>query len=105
MVCAELVRKRKQSAVEQNLLLGFKPVELFVESIEQRYGDVATVCVDLQGGSFIGIKWRSAVSVIRSNKQSGYVLLRCMPCKPGAVMRNSCEIARAAALWCLHARA
>ena len=66
-VCAELVTKRRQSTLEQSLLLGFKPVELFVESIEQRYVDVATICADFQGGSLIGIKWRSLVSVICSD--------------------------------------
>ncbi len=54
------------STMGQNLLLGFKPVELYVESIEQRYGGVATVCADAQGGSLIGIKWRSAVSLMHS---------------------------------------
>ena len=56
------------STMGQNLLLGFKPVELYVESIEQRYGDVATVCADVQGGSLIGIKWRSAVGLMHSKR-------------------------------------
>ncbi len=84
--------------MEQNLLLGFKPVEVFVESIEQRYGDVATVCADFQGGSFIGIKWRSTVRVMRSHQHSYDKLLVCLPFKAAAVLQDSCEAAGAAAL-------
>ena len=62
---------RKQSTLEQSLLLGFKPLELFVESIEQRYGDVATICADFQGGSLIGIKWRALVSATHSDHDVG----------------------------------
>ena len=60
--------KRKQSTLNRDLLLGFKPVELFVESIEQRYGNVTTVCADFLGGSLIGIKWRSSVSFKHLNE-------------------------------------
>jgi len=69
-VYAELVNKRKQAGLGRELLLGFKPVEAFVESIEQRFGDVATICADFQGGAYIGIKWRSAVSVYSCVKKS-----------------------------------
>lgn len=57
------MNKRKQAGLGRELLLGFRPVEAFVESIEQRFGDVATICADFQGGAYIGIRWRSAVSV------------------------------------------
>ncbi len=64
------MNKRKQAGLGRELLLGFKPVEAFVESIEQRFGDMATICADFQGGACIGIKWRSAVSVSSCVKES-----------------------------------
>lgn len=59
---AEMLRKRKQGSLGRDLLLGFEPVELFVDSLQTRFGDVATICADFQGGALIGIKWRAAVS-------------------------------------------
>lgn len=88
-LCAELVRKRKQSALKQDLLLGFNPVELFVESIEQRYGDAATFCADFQGGSLIGIKWRSTVSVKHLHHQSCHGIL----CRTPFSQRLRCRAA------------
>ena len=63
------MNKRKQAGLGRELLLGFRPVEAFVESIEQRFGDVATICADFQGGPYIGIKWRSAVRVASCVKE------------------------------------
>ena len=36
-----------KGSLGMDLLLEFKPVELYVESIEQRFWDVAAVCADL----------------------------------------------------------
>ena len=46
----------------KDLLLGFEPVQRYIECIQGRFGAVATICADFQGGALIGIKWRSAVS-------------------------------------------
>ena len=61
-VPAAMVRGSKQGALMKDLLLGFEPVQRYIESIQARFGAVATICADLQGGALIGIKWRSAVS-------------------------------------------
>ena len=59
---AAMAQHRKQGALVKDLLLGFEPVQRYVDCIQGRFGAVATICADLQGGAVIGIKWRSAVS-------------------------------------------
>lgn len=57
-----MARDSKQGALVKDILLGFEPVQRYIDSIQARFGAVATICADLQGGALIGIKWRSAVS-------------------------------------------
>ena len=66
---AELLKKRKPASLARELLLGFKPVQLYLESLQSRFGDVATICAGFQGDAMIGIKWRSVVGI--------YCLLQC----------------------------
>lgn len=60
---AELLKKRKPASLARELLLGFKPVQLYLESLQSRFGDVATICAGFQGDAMIGIKWRSVVGI------------------------------------------
>ena len=59
---AAMAQHRKQGALMKDLLLGFEPVQHYIERLQGRFGAVATICADLQGGALIGVKWRSAVS-------------------------------------------
>ena len=59
---AAMAQQRKQGALVKELLLGFEPVQHYIQCLQGRFGAVATICADLQGGALIGIKWRSAVS-------------------------------------------
>ncbi len=58
---AELLKKQKPASLARELILGFKPVQLYLESLQSRFRDVATICAGFQGGAMVGIKWRLMV--------------------------------------------
>ncbi len=60
-VLAEILEKRGPEKVMKDLLVGFDPVSIFLDCLEERFGEIATFCVDHLGGSVIGIKWHSQV--------------------------------------------
>lgn len=55
----EAKRKRKNSQLENrgNWPIGFKPVDMYVEMLEERYMKVALFCYDALGGDVIGVRW------------------------------------------------
>lgn len=40
--------------------MGFDPVPLYIDLLEQRLGSVAVFCADYVGGAVVGVKWRRA---------------------------------------------
>ncbi len=53
-----MVEKRGIKAIKKDLLIGFNPVKIFVDSLEEKYKDIAVVCTDIEGGCNIGLKIR-----------------------------------------------
>jgi U3 small nucleolar RNA-associated protein 22 len=51
---------RGSAAVRKELLVGFDPVPLYIDLLEQRLGSVAVFCADYVGGAVVGVKWRRA---------------------------------------------
>lgn len=58
---AEVLEKRGAQKVVKHLLVGFDPVRIYLDCLEQRFGEFATICADTLGGSVISIKWHSQV--------------------------------------------
>ena len=55
-VYAEMLRKRSTGKLRRELLIGFDPVRLLLQHIQQRCEGSATFLVDIFGGQVIGVK-------------------------------------------------
>lgn len=53
-----LIRKRGIKAIKRDLLIGFKPVDIFIDALEEKYKDIVIVCADIQSAQYIGLKIR-----------------------------------------------
>lgn len=52
----QVLKSRGGAHVRKELLIGFEPLEMYVEQLMQRFGSVGVVCADYCGGSRVGIK-------------------------------------------------
>jgi U3 small nucleolar RNA-associated protein 22 len=52
----QVLKSRGGAHVRKELLIGFEPVELYVEQLMQRFSSVGVVCADYCGGARVGIK-------------------------------------------------
>ena len=55
-----VVHARGAGAVKKELLVGFDPLPLFVSLLEERFGAVAVVCADFNGGASVGLKFKGS---------------------------------------------
>lgn len=52
----QVVKSRGGAHVRKELLIGFEPVEIYVDRLKQRFSSIGVVCADYCGGSKVGIK-------------------------------------------------
>lgn len=52
-----ILQKKNPMKLRKELLIGFDPVRLFMQHIQQQCEGVATILVDMFGGHAIGVKW------------------------------------------------
>jgi len=66
-----VVNKRGASAVRKELLIGFQPLNIYMDQLEERFGSVAVFCgADCSGGGggdVVGVKWKSSSSRYNNN--------------------------------------
>ncbi|GAB4820593.1 hypothetical protein N2152v2_007639 [Parachlorella kessleri] len=79
-----IVQARGAQAVRRELLVGFDPLPLFLEALEQRFGFLAVFCADYVGGSVIGVKWRASAFVPGPLKPEHAYALRALSLPAGA---------------------
>lgn len=56
------MQKKGAAKLRRELLLGFDPVKLLHDRLQQRYHGAASFFVDVVGGHVIGMKWSSKLS-------------------------------------------
>ena len=65
-------------------MVGFDPLPLFLEALEQRFGFLAVFCADYIGGSVVGVKWRASAFVPGPLKPEHAYALRALSLPAGA---------------------
>ena len=53
-----MVADKGERAIRKDLLIGFDPVQTYVQILEERFGPISIICADFKGGDTIGIKLR-----------------------------------------------
>lgn len=59
LCCADMLQKKGAAKLRKELLVGFDPVSMLVDQLQQRFHGAASFFVDVMGGHAIGIKWSS----------------------------------------------
>ena len=60
-VSADVVAEWGSERIAMELLVGFDPVSIFVDLLQQRFGHLGLFCADLDGGELIAVKWHPQV--------------------------------------------
>ena len=73
-----MVKEWGSLRIQQELIVGFDPVKIFVELLEQRLGHLGMFFYDKYGGDIIAIKWHSKVQAPVPSLQLDFATLCCV---------------------------
>lgn len=96
-VCdAELLLRKGAGKLRRELLIGFDPVGLIIEQIQQRFEGPANFFVDMYGGSILALKWVEKADLPVPFEAAKAHMLK--PCSDGPVESSQCVVSTTAVL-------